>query len=128
MNLLNLPAVSGEINSGMKPEEYKRPLSSINLKHNAASNCSPASDDQNIYRLLKPTYYPLVCLSRQPIKKRTAFMDSNDLRNRKQCRLYFYIMQFSMMRIMTGWMSRKSCCRMWQRFVSGAEEGSGRIK
>lgn len=67
MQLRNLPAVRGEINSRMKPEEYKRPLSKNNSKHNSALNWPPVSDDQNAYNLLKPYHIILSLRYKQSI-------------------------------------------------------------
>jgi hypothetical protein len=61
MQLKNVPAVRREINSRMKSEEYKRPLSQDNLKLNSAPNCSAVSDDQNACQLLKP-YHTILSL------------------------------------------------------------------
>jgi hypothetical protein len=62
MQLRNLPAVGREINSGMKSEEYKRPLSKNNSKHNSVCNSSSISDNQNACHLGSITDYQLACL------------------------------------------------------------------
>jgi hypothetical protein len=90
MQLRNLPAVRREINSRMKPEEYKKFLSLGNLEHNSAHNYSPVSDDQKTCHLLKPAHYPLACLYINPVKKKTALTDLKYFENKSDARYIFY--------------------------------------